>query len=134
MFFVYKKNKRSTSLTLQKSYFDELSDIVFLYDCQFNIFFSFSFLIILTPTLDVIFYYVQKLLYFGCSKINCFHLKDYLFGLNMFLVLINIPTFHFSPSKIFLQLLVPIEFSITTFDLCFKVNSSNFFMKLCRCV
>jgi len=36
-------------------------------------------------------------------------------GLNMFLVPIIIPTFHFSPSKIFLQLLVPIKFLITTF-------------------
>jgi hypothetical protein len=36
-------------------------------------------------------------------------------GLNIFLVPINIPTFRFSPSKIFLQLLVPIKFSITTF-------------------
>jgi len=35
--------------------------------------------------------------------------------LNIFLVPINIPTFRFSPSKIFLQLLVPIKFSITTF-------------------
>jgi len=30
-------------------------------------------------------------------------------------ILINIPTFRFSPFKIFLQLLVPIKFSITTF-------------------
>jgi len=37
-------------------------------------------------------------------------------GLNMFLIPINISTFRFSPSKIFLQLLVPIKFSITTFD------------------
>jgi len=36
-------------------------------------------------------------------------------GLNMFLILINIPTFRFSFSKIFLQLLVPIKFSITSF-------------------
>jgi len=35
----------------------------------------------------------------------------------MFLVYINIPTFCFSPSKIFLQLLVPIKFSITFFSL-----------------
>jgi len=33
----------------------------------------------------------------------------------MFLVSINIPTFPFSLSKIFLPLLVPIKFSITTF-------------------
>ena len=33
-----------------------------------------------------------------------------MFGLNMFLLPINIPTFCFSPSKIFLQLLVPIKF------------------------
>ena len=39
----------------------------------------------------------------------------YNFELNMFLVPINILTFHFSPSKIFLQLLVPIKFPITTF-------------------
>jgi len=33
----------------------------------------------------------------------------------MFLVPINIQTFHFNHSKKFLQLLVPIKFSITTF-------------------
>jgi len=45
-------------------------------------------------------------------------------GLNMFLVPINILTsLNFSPSKIFLQLLVPIKFSIFTFGLSFKVNS-----------
>ena len=32
-------------------------------------------------------------------------------------------TFHFSPSKIFLQLLVPIKFSIFIFGRSFKVNS-----------
>ena len=36
-------------------------------------------------------------------------------GLNMFLVPINIPIFRYTPSKIFLQLLVPTKFSITTF-------------------
>jgi len=36
-------------------------------------------------------------------------------GLNMFFVPINIPTFRFSLSEKFLQLLVPIKFSITTF-------------------
>jgi len=41
-------------------------------------------------------------------------------GLNMFLVPINIATFRFSLSKIFLQLLVPIKFSITTFGPIFK--------------
>jgi len=41
----------------------------------------------------------------------------------MFLVLINIPTFRFSPSKNFLQLLDPIKFSIFTFGPSFKVNS-----------
>ena len=41
----------------------------------------------------------------------------------MLLVPINIPTFRFSPSKIFLQLLVPIKFSIFTFGPSFKVNS-----------
>jgi len=39
----------------------------------------------------------------------------------MFFVSINIPTFHFSLSKIFLQLLVPIKFSITTFGPIFKL-------------
>jgi len=39
-----------------------------------------------------------------------------LFGLNILLVPINISIFCVSPSKIFLQLLVPIKFSITTFD------------------
>jgi len=34
----------------------------------------------------------------------------------MFLISINIQTFHFNPSKKFLQLLVPIKFSITTFE------------------
>jgi len=41
----------------------------------------------------------------------------------MFLFPINIPTFRFSPSKIFLQLLVPIKFPIITFGPSFKVNS-----------
>jgi len=41
----------------------------------------------------------------------------------MFLVPINISTFRFSPSKIFLQLLVPIKFSIIAFGPYFKVNS-----------
>ena len=44
-------------------------------------------------------------------------------GLNMFLILINISTFHFSSSKIFLQLLVPIKFSIITSGPSIKVNS-----------
>ena len=43
------------------------------------------------------------------------HYLVYLSGLNMFLLPINIPTFRFSHSKIFLQLLVPQKFSITTF-------------------
>jgi len=34
----------------------------------------------------------------------------------MFFVPINIPIFRFSPSQIFLHLLVPIKFSITTFS------------------
>jgi len=50
----------------------------------------------------------------------------------MFLVLINIPTFRFSPSKIFLQLLVPIKFSIITFGPYFSVNFCIFLMKLSR--
>jgi len=33
----------------------------------------------------------------------------------MYLVSINIPIFHFSPFKIFVQLLVPTKFSITIF-------------------
>ena len=49
----------------------------------------------------------------------------------MFLVPINIPTFRFSPSKIFLQLLVPIKFSITTFSPYFEVNFCIYLMKLC---
>ena len=40
----------------------------------------------------------------------------------MFLVPINISTFCFSPSKKFLQLLVPKKFSIFTFGPSFKVN------------
>jgi len=43
-------------------------------------------------------------------------------GLNMFLVPINILTFCFSPSKIFLPRLVSIKFSIATFAPYFKVN------------
>ena len=51
----------------------------------------------------------------------------------MFLVPINIPTFLFSPSKIFFQLLVPIKFSIATFGPYFKVKLVFFFlMKLYR--
>jgi len=41
----------------------------------------------------------------------------------MFLVPINIPTFRFSLSKIFLQLLVLQKFSIFTFGPSFKVTS-----------
>ena len=41
----------------------------------------------------------------------------------MFLVPINIPSFRFNPSKIFLKLLVPQKFYIFTFDPSFKVNS-----------
>jgi len=48
----------------------------------------------------------------------------------MFLVPINILTFRFRPSKIFLQLLVPIKFSITTFGPYFKVNFSIFFNEI----
>ena len=54
----------------------------------------------------------------------------------MFLVPINMLTFHFSPSKIFLQLLVSKNFSIFTFSPSFKVNSYVkfifFLIKLCR--
>jgi len=39
----------------------------------------------------------------------------------MLLVPINIPTFRFSPSKVFVQLLVPIKFSITIFVPIFKL-------------
>jgi len=41
----------------------------------------------------------------------------------MFLVPINMSTFRFSPSKKFLQLLVPKKFPIFTFGPSFKVNS-----------
>ena len=41
----------------------------------------------------------------------------------MFSIPINIPAFRFSPSKIFLQLLVLQKFSILTFGPSFKVNS-----------
>jgi len=51
-------------------------------------------------------------------------------GLNMFLVPINIPTFYFRPSKIFLQLLVPKKFFIFTFGPCFKVENNQFPIKL----
>jgi len=52
----------------------------------------------------------------------------------MFLVLINIPTFRFSPFKTFLQFLVPIKFSITTFVPYFKLILAFFLIKLCRYV
>jgi len=39
----------------------------------------------------------------------------------MFLVPINILIFRFNPSKIFLQLLVPLKFLITTFGPIFKL-------------
>jgi len=49
--------------------------------------------------------------------------KDFLYNLgadlsrlNMFLTPINISSFHFGSSKIFLKLLVSIKFLITTFD------------------
>jgi len=50
--------------------------------------------------------------------------KGYIFvkknkGLNLFFVSINIPIFCFTPSKILLQVLVLIKFSITTFGLYF---------------
>jgi len=57
-------------------------------------------------------------------------LGGYFLGLNMFLVPINISTFHFNSSKVFLQLLVPINFSITIFDPYFKVNFCIFLMIL----
>jgi len=50
-------------------------------------------------------------------------IRQYIIGLNMFLVPINISTFYFSPSKKFLQLLVPKKFSIFTFGPSFKVKS-----------
>ena len=50
----------------------------------------------------------------------------------MFLVPINILTFRFSTFKKFLQLLVPLKFSITTFGPYFEVNFCIFLMKLCR--
>jgi len=45
----------------------------------------------------------------------------------MFFVPINILTFCFNPSKIFLQLLIHVKFSITTFDPYFWVNFSIIF-------
>ncbi len=44
-------------------------------------------------------------------------------GLNMFLVPMNMSTFRFNPSKIFLQLLVLKKVSIFIFSPSFKVNS-----------
>ena len=61
---------------------------------------------------------------------NIYKVKIFLV-LNMILVSINIPTFCFSPSKIFLQLLLPIKFSITTFGPYFIVSFYIFLMKLC---
>jgi len=44
----------------------------------------------------------------------------------MFLVPINILTFHFNPSKILLQLLTPIKFSISIFNLIFVFINENY--------
>jgi len=52
----------------------------------------------------------------------------------MFLVPINIPTFRFRSSKIFLQLLVPIKFSITTFSPYFKLIFVFFNEIVLKCV
>ena len=62
---------------------------------------------------------ILRVVVFSFVASNLLKLK----GLNMFLVPINIPTFRFSPSKIFLQLLVPQKLSIFTFSPSFKVNS-----------
>jgi len=45
------------------------------------------------------------------------------FGLNIFFIPIDTLIFRFSPSKFFLQILVPKKVSIFTFDPSFKVNS-----------
>jgi len=48
---------------------------------------------------------------------------------------INIPTFRFNLSKISLQLLVPIKFSITIFGPYFEVNFEIFFNEIVlKCV
>jgi len=52
----------------------------------------------------------------------------------MFLIPINISNFRFNPSEFFLQLLVPIKFSITTFGPYFKVNFSIFNEIVQKCV
>jgi len=57
------------------------------------------------------------------ERLHIFKRHTLFFGLNMFLVPINTLIFRFSPSKNFLQLLVPKKFSIFTFGLSFKVNS-----------
>jgi len=56
------------------------------------------------------------------TKISIYIAFYYFLGLNMFLVPINMSTFHFSPSKIFLQLLVLKIFSIFTFGPYFKIT------------
>jgi len=52
---------------------------------------------------------------------------EYIEGLNMFLVPINIPTLRFSPSKVFLQLLV-----LYVLVSLFLIQFFLFFIKLCR--
>jgi len=49
--------------------------------------------------------------------------NTYFLGLNMFFIPINIQTFRFSSSKIFLQLLILQKISIFTFGSSHKVNS-----------
>jgi len=53
----------------------------------------------------------------------------FIFGLNMFLVPINMSTFRFNPSKKFLQLLVPIKNFISTFGPSFKVGPPNILLR-----
>jgi len=50
----------------------------------------------------------------------------------MSLIPINISTFHFSSSKIYLYLLISIKFSITTFGLYFKSSFVVNFNEMCR--
>jgi len=53
----------------------------------------------------------------------------------MFLFPINIPNFRFSPSKMFLRLLVPIKSTITTFGPYFYIKSCIFFNEVVhKCV
>jgi len=77
----------------------------------------------LSISLDVVMGYIHYTVVVYGVPLNGYNSDTYFKGLNMFLGHINIPTFRFSPSKIFLQLLVLEKNFIFTFGPSFKINS-----------